>query len=153
MVIPAKLPTHAQACGIGKTGLCDRCPTSASERAAYYGWLRALPLASPPAIVTSTTPAQITVRMSRAGTTIVRVRWSPLLRGTGGAAVARRGEWTSLTVSSAGAYVRPLLRLIRPQCMTTRYNGAPALAGTSGPLVTARYSAVAGVLHKGRAKG
>ena len=65
----------------------------------------ALPLASPPATVTSTTPAQITVRMSRAGATIVRVRWSPLLRSTGGATVARRGAWTSLTVSRAGAYI------------------------------------------------
>ena len=64
----------------------------------------ALPLASPPATVTSTTPAQITVRMSRAGTTIVRVRWSPVLRSTGGATVARRGAWTSLTVRRAGAY-------------------------------------------------
>jgi hypothetical protein len=64
----------------------------------------ALPLASPPAIVTTTTPAQISVRMSRAGTTIVRVRWSSLLRSTGGATVARRGEWTSLTASRAGAY-------------------------------------------------
>jgi hypothetical protein len=64
----------------------------------------ALPLAGPPATVISTTPAQITLRMSRAGTTIVRVRWSSLLRSTGGATVARRGDWTSLTASRAGAY-------------------------------------------------
>jgi len=64
-----------------------------------------LPLASPPASVTSTTPAQITVRMSRAGTTVLRVRWSPLLRSTGGATVARRGEWTSLAARRAGTYI------------------------------------------------
>ena len=63
-----------------------------------------LPLASPPGAVTSSTPAQITVRMSRAGTTVVRVRWSPLLRGTGGATVARSGEWTSLAARRAGTY-------------------------------------------------
>jgi hypothetical protein len=37
----------------------------------------ATPLASPSAMVISTTPAQITLRMSRPGTTSVRVRWSP----------------------------------------------------------------------------
>jgi hypothetical protein len=52
------------------------------------------------------TPAQITVRMSHDGTTVVRVRWSPLLRSTGGATVARRGEWTSLAARRAGAYTR-----------------------------------------------
>ena len=65
----------------------------------------ARPLASPPAAVTGSTPAEITLRMRRAGTTIVRVRWSPLLRGTGGAAVARHGPWTSLTVRRPGVYV------------------------------------------------
>jgi hypothetical protein len=64
----------------------------------------AVPLASSPATVTSTTPAQITLRFSRAGTTIVRVRWSPWLRGSGNATVARRGVWTSLTVSRPGRY-------------------------------------------------
>jgi hypothetical protein len=54
-------------------------------------------------MVISTSPAQITLRMSRPGTTIVRVRWSPLLRSTGGA-VARDGVWTSLTVTRAGMY-------------------------------------------------
>ncbi len=62
------------------------------------------PLASPPAMVTGTTPAQITLRMIRAGTTIVRVHWSPLLRATG-AVVARRGPWTSLTAPHPGRYV------------------------------------------------
>jgi hypothetical protein len=62
------------------------------------------PLASPPATVTGTTPAQITLRMTRAGTTVVRVRWSPLLRSDG-AVVARDGPWTSLTARHPGRYV------------------------------------------------
>jgi hypothetical protein len=62
------------------------------------------PLASAPATVVATTPAGITLRMSRPGTTIVRVRWSPLLRSTGGAAVARRGAWTSLTTGRPGTF-------------------------------------------------
>ena len=64
-----------------------------------------LHLASPPAAVTGTTPAEITLRMRTAGTTIVRVRWSPLLRATGGGAVARHGPWTSLAVLHPGVYV------------------------------------------------
>jgi hypothetical protein len=64
----------------------------------------AVPLASPPATVTSTTPADITLRMSRAGTTIVRVHWSALLHSTGDAIVAQRGEWTSLTAKRPGSY-------------------------------------------------
>ena len=62
------------------------------------------PLASPPATVISTMPARITLRMTRAGTTIVRVYWSPLLRAAG-AVVARRGPWTSLTARVPGRYV------------------------------------------------
>jgi hypothetical protein len=62
------------------------------------------PLATPPAIVTGTTPAQITLRMTRAGTAIVRVHWSSLLRATG-AIVAQRGPWTSLTARHPGRYV------------------------------------------------
>jgi hypothetical protein len=62
------------------------------------------PLATPPAVVTGATPAQITLRMSRAGTTIVRVHWSPLLRAAG-AVVAQHGPWTSLTARRPGRYV------------------------------------------------
>ena len=61
------------------------------------------PLASPPATVTGSTPAQITLRMSRAGTTVVRVHWSPLLRAAG-AVAAQDGPWTSLTVRRPGTY-------------------------------------------------
>jgi hypothetical protein len=64
----------------------------------------ASPLASAPATITSTTPAQITLRMSRAGTTVLRVRWSPLIRAAG-AVAARDGPWTSLTVRRPGTYV------------------------------------------------
>jgi hypothetical protein len=64
-----------------------------------------LPLASPPAVITGSTPAEITLRMRRAGTTIVRVRWSPLLRATGDAILAQRGPWTSLGVGRAGVYI------------------------------------------------
>jgi hypothetical protein len=61
------------------------------------------PLASPPATITNTTPAQITLRMSWAGSTVVRVRWSPLLRAAG-AVLAQHGPWTSLTVRQPGTY-------------------------------------------------
>jgi hypothetical protein len=63
-----------------------------------------LPLASPPGTVTATTPAEITVRMRRAGTTVVRVRWSDWLRATGGATLARAGQWTRLTAGRPGGY-------------------------------------------------
>ena len=61
------------------------------------------PLASPPATVTSSTPAQITLRMSRAGTSIVRVHWSPLLRAAG-ATLTQDGPWTSMSVHQPGIY-------------------------------------------------
>ena len=62
------------------------------------------PLASPPAVVTDTTPAQITLRMSRAGSTVVRVHWSPLLAAAG-AVVTQAGPWTRVTVGQPGSYV------------------------------------------------
>jgi hypothetical protein len=68
-----------------------------------YRVVGADPLASPPATVTSTTPAQIMLRISRAGTTIVRVHWSPLLRAHG-AVVTQAGPWTRVTVRQAGSY-------------------------------------------------
>jgi hypothetical protein len=61
------------------------------------------PLASQPATVTGTNPAHITLRMTRAGTTVVRVHWSPLLRADG-AVVARDGPWASLTARRPGRY-------------------------------------------------
>jgi hypothetical protein len=62
------------------------------------------PLASPPAAVMSTTPARITLRMTRPGTTIIRIHWSSWLRSTGGGTVARHGPWTSLTTGRPGIY-------------------------------------------------
>ena len=61
------------------------------------------PLASAPATVVSSTPAQITLRMSRAGTTVIKVLWSPLLRADG-AVVSKAGPWTRLTARQAGTY-------------------------------------------------
>jgi hypothetical protein len=68
-----------------------------------YRVLGADPMASAPATVTRSTPAEITLRMSRAGTTIVRVHWSSLLTA-GGAVVTQAGPWTRLTVRHAGIY-------------------------------------------------
>jgi hypothetical protein len=68
-----------------------------------YRVLGATPLASAPATVVSTTPAEITLRMSRAGSTIIRVRWSPLLSADG-AVVREAGPWTRLTARQAGTY-------------------------------------------------
>jgi hypothetical protein len=68
-----------------------------------YRVLGSTPLASPPATVVNSTPAQITLRMSRAGTTIIKVRWSPLLRSDG-AVVSSAGPWTRLTARHAGLY-------------------------------------------------
>ncbi len=62
------------------------------------------PLASPPATVTGSTPAQITLRLDRTGTTIVRVHWSPLLQ-VPGATVSRAGPWTRIAVRQPGSYV------------------------------------------------
>ena len=70
-----------------------------------YRVAAAEPLASPPAAVGGTTPAEVTLRMSRAGSTVVRVRWSPLLRGTGGATVTRDATWTRVTMPRAGTCV------------------------------------------------
>jgi hypothetical protein len=61
-------------------------------------------LASPPATVTVTTPAEITLRFRHAGASIVRVRWSPLLQAAG-AAVSQAGAWTRVTVPAPGTYV------------------------------------------------
>jgi hypothetical protein len=69
-----------------------------------YRVVGAAPLASPPATVVATSPAAITLRMPRPGSTVVRVRWSPLLRASGGGTLAPHGPWTSLTVRGPGTY-------------------------------------------------
>ncbi len=72
-----------------------------------------LPLASPPARVLATNPAGLTLALRRGGSTLVRVRWSPLLRvtrlGPGGPpgsdpAVRQHGPWTAIMVRSGGTY-------------------------------------------------
>jgi hypothetical protein len=68
-----------------------------------YRVLGSTPLASAPATVVSSTPAQITLYMRRAGTTIIRVHWSPLLSADG-AVVSKAGPWTRLTARRAGTY-------------------------------------------------
>jgi hypothetical protein len=68
-----------------------------------YRVIGSTPLASSPATVMSSTPAQITLRMSRAGTTIIKVHWSSLLT-VDGADVSKAGPWTRLAVSHAGTY-------------------------------------------------
>jgi hypothetical protein len=68
-----------------------------------YRVLGSTPLASAPATVVRTTPAQITLHMSRAGVTIIKVHWSPLLRADG-AVVGKAGQWTRLTARHAGTY-------------------------------------------------
>jgi hypothetical protein len=70
---------------------------------ALYRFAGAAPLASTPATVIRTSPAQVVLRMRRPGTTIVRVRWSRLLQA-GGAVVTRRGPWVAVTASRAGMY-------------------------------------------------
>jgi hypothetical protein len=68
-----------------------------------YRVLGSTPLASAPAVVVSSTPAQITLSMSQAGTTIIKVHWSPLLRANG-AIVSQAGQWTRLLARQAGVY-------------------------------------------------
>ena len=65
----------------------------------------ATPLADKPAVVQSTTPASITVSMPRAGSTMVRIRWSRFLQTSGGGTVQRDHEWTRLTVPHGGKFV------------------------------------------------
>ncbi len=69
-----------------------------------YRFTDAEPLATPPAAVVRTTPAEITLQMSRAGTTVVRVYWSPHLR-VAGAQLAQDGLWTSITAGTPGIFV------------------------------------------------
>jgi hypothetical protein len=68
-----------------------------------YRVLGSTPLASAPATVLSSTPAEITLRMSRAGTSVIKVHWSALLSANG-AVVSKAGPWTRLTARHAGTY-------------------------------------------------
>ncbi|MFF6957805.1 hypothetical protein [Streptomyces sp. NPDC008317] len=64
---------------------------------------RPVPLASAPARVLRAGEADVTVRLPKAGSTVVRVAWSPWFRVTGGC-VSRAGRWTRITAPSAGDY-------------------------------------------------
>lgn len=67
------------------------------------------PLADPPAVVEEAGPAELTVRMPVAGSTLLRIPWSPVL-GIEGAAdnkhgcLTQDGDWTRLYAPSPGTY-------------------------------------------------
>ncbi|MFJ5308953.1 hypothetical protein [Streptomyces sp. NPDC088350] len=63
----------------------------------------AVPLVSRPGTVVRTTSAEIVVRVSRPGAVTVRVAYSPWLRADG-ACLAKEGDFTRLTVPTAGEY-------------------------------------------------
>jgi hypothetical protein len=74
------------------------------------------PLASAPATVTDVGPASVTVYVPEAGSTLLRVAWSPWLAIDGAdddddddevtprACLARNGEWTELVARTSGMY-------------------------------------------------
>lgn len=80
-------------------------PVWADTRWSLYRVSGSEPLADRPALVIGTTPAKLTVWMSRGGTTTVRVHWSKFLRVSGGGQLDRVGTWTSLTAPGPGIYV------------------------------------------------
>ena len=63
-----------------------------------------LPLAAAPAEVIHAGQADLTLRLTSAGTVLVRIAWSPWLsvRGTDGGCLTRSGSWTRLTVNAPG---------------------------------------------------
>ncbi|MER6787294.1 hypothetical protein ABT330_22210 [Streptomyces sp. NPDC000658] len=62
-----------------------------------------LPLVSAPAELQHAGEAELTLRMPRAGTSTVRIEYSPWLRAEG-ACLSADGPWTRLTVPRAGVY-------------------------------------------------
>ncbi|MFF3205492.1 MULTISPECIES: hypothetical protein [unclassified Streptomyces] len=62
-----------------------------------------LPLVSAPAVLQHAGEAGLTLRMPRAGTSTVRIAYSPWLRAEG-ACVSADGPWTRLTAPRAGVY-------------------------------------------------
>ncbi|MEU1193307.1 hypothetical protein [Streptomyces sp. NPDC005859] len=62
-----------------------------------------LPLVSAPAVLQHAGEAELTLRMPHAGTSTVRIAFSPWLRAEG-ACVSADGPWTRVTVSRAGVY-------------------------------------------------
>ncbi|WP_436533298.1 MFS transporter [Actinoplanes sp. HUAS TT8] len=66
------------------------------------------PLASTPATVTYAGPAAVTVHLPEAGTTLLRIAWSPWLTvhgvGARAACLTQKGSWTELVAQAAGTY-------------------------------------------------
>ncbi|MFG2574107.1 hypothetical protein [Streptomyces sp. NPDC048481] len=62
-----------------------------------------LPLVSAPAELEHAGEAELTLRMPHAGTSTVRIEYSPWLRAEG-ACLSADGQWTRLTVARAGVY-------------------------------------------------
>ncbi|MEU6355278.1 hypothetical protein ABZ896_39220 [Streptomyces sp. NPDC047072] len=63
----------------------------------------AVPLASAPATVVRTSPAELDLHIPRTGSVLVRVAYSPWLHADG-ACVSREGEFTRVTVDGPGVY-------------------------------------------------
>ncbi|KOU61709.1 membrane protein [Streptomyces sp. MMG1533] len=68
-----------------------------------YRVRNAVPLVSAPATVVRTTDAELDVRIPKPGSVTVRIAYSPWLRVEGGC-LSQEGEFTRLTVGSAGVY-------------------------------------------------
>ncbi len=66
----------------------------------------AVPMVSAPATVLQAGEAQLTVRIPAAGTSLVRIAWSPWLDLPAGSpgCLAPDGDWTRLTVTAPGTY-------------------------------------------------
>lgn len=121
---PAKYRSWLQANAVHYVAISDAIPDYAAKREAQIvrsgqPWLRPVwndqdwtlykvadstPLASAPARVQHTTPAQLTLSMPHAGTTVIRIRWSRFLDVDHGGELHRSGEWTSLRAPAAGTY-------------------------------------------------
>ncbi|MDF3143276.1 MULTISPECIES: hypothetical protein [unclassified Streptomyces] len=79
-------------------------PVWQDEHWRVYRVRDAVPLVTAPASVVSTSSADIVVRMPRAGTTTLRVAYSPWLRTDSGGCLTQQDEFTRLTVSAPGEY-------------------------------------------------
>lgn len=94
----------AQEAAIVRAGQPWLVPVWHDSRWRLYRVADAVPLTSRPGRVLGTTPAQITIAMPRAGSTILRVRWSPLMQADG-ATLTSAGQWTRLHTTRAGRFV------------------------------------------------
>nr|WP_128428120.1 hypothetical protein [Streptomyces cyaneus] len=69
-----------------------------------YRVRNAVPLVTAPASIVSTSSADIVVHMPNAGTTTLRVAYSPWLHTDGDACLTQQGEFTRLTTRAPGEY-------------------------------------------------